>query len=266
MTVAVANTSNTSTFHYWLSRTNELADAMSNKAVTVGSNAAVGNAEITGYMFLTGIIANSVSGGNTTVIAPVYVTSNVFIVDSNIITIGNSTSNAYLKRTELNISNTFIANTTKILLGSNITFTTNDLTIGNSTVNTYVNSSTITINGVIINTSSSAVALPEVAILSMNTRTTGTSAQIVDSFEIATYRAAEYMLTIKDNAANGHQVNKLLVLYDGSDASITDYGIIFSNTDLGTFTANANATHCRLLLTPTIANSQVKGSKTFIVL
>ena len=28
MTITVANTSNTSTFEYWLNRTNELADAM----------------------------------------------------------------------------------------------------------------------------------------------------------------------------------------------------------------------------------------------
>lgn len=266
MTVSVANTFHTSTFHYWLNRTNELASAMSTKAVTVSSNAAVGNAEITGYIFLTGLVSNTIAGGNTTVTRPLYVGSNLVIIDSNILTIGNSTVNSYLTRTELNLSNTFIANTTKMLLGSNITFTTNDLTIGNSTVNTYINSSSVYINGVIVNTTASSLSLPEVSLSSINTASSGTSAQIVDSFAIATHRGGEYMLTIKDNVANGHQINKMIMLFDGSDVSVTDYGIVFSNTDLGTFTANANATHCRLILTPTSTNTQIKGLKTLIVI
>lgn len=265
MTVSVANTSNTNTFHYWINRTNELADAMSTKAVTVGSNAAVGNAEITGYMFLTGLVSNSIIGGNTTVTRSLYVGSNLFITDSNILTLGNSTVNTYLTKIELNLSNTFIANTTKMSLGSNVVITTNDLTIGNSTVNTYINSTSVYINGVIVNTSSSSLSLPEVSLSSINTVSSGTSAQIVDSFAIATHRGGEYMLTIKDNVANGHQINKLIMLYDGSVATITDYGVIVANTDLGTFTANANATHCRLILTPTSTNTQIKGLKTLIV-
>ena len=48
MTVTVANTSNTSTFQYWLDRTNELADAMTTKAVTVDSNSATGNVTVNG--------------------------------------------------------------------------------------------------------------------------------------------------------------------------------------------------------------------------
>lgn len=265
MTVSVANTSNTNTFHYWLNRTNELASAMSTTAVTVSSNAAVGNAEITGYMFLTGLVSNTIAGGNTTVTRPIYIGSNVIITDSNILTLGNSTVNSYLTRTELNLSNTFIANTTKMLLGSNVILTTNDLTIGNSTVNTYINSTSVYINGVIVNTTSSSFSIPEVTLLSINTTSTGTSAQIITSFDISTYRAGEYLLTIKNNSANGHQINKLLLLHDGSVATITDYGTIYSNADLGTFTSNANATHCRLIMTPTVSATQIKGLVTLVV-
>ena len=46
MTIAVANTSNTNTFEYWLNRTNELADAMSNKVITVNSNNKIGRAHV----------------------------------------------------------------------------------------------------------------------------------------------------------------------------------------------------------------------------
>ena len=63
MTVTVANTSNTNTFDYWRNRTNELAYAMTTYAVTAGSsNAAVGNAAITGNFN-----ANTITVGNSSV-------------------------------------------------------------------------------------------------------------------------------------------------------------------------------------------------------
>ena len=79
MTITVANTANTNTFDYWRNRTNELADAMTNKTVTVDSNTATGNAAITGTFS-----ANVLFLGNTTVNS----TSN-----STSIFISNSTSN-----------------------------------------------------------------------------------------------------------------------------------------------------------------------------
>jgi len=61
MTITVANTANTNTFDYWRNRTNELADAMTNKTLTVDSNTATGNAAITGTFS-----ANVLFLGNTT--------------------------------------------------------------------------------------------------------------------------------------------------------------------------------------------------------
>ena len=62
MTITVANTSNTNTFEYWVNRTNELADAMTNYVVTTDSNTATGNAAISGTMY-----ANAIKVGNSTV-------------------------------------------------------------------------------------------------------------------------------------------------------------------------------------------------------
>jgi len=67
MTVTVANTANTNTFDYWRNRTNELAYAMSALAVTAGgSNAAAGNAAITGNFTANAIIIGN-SSVNTTI-------------------------------------------------------------------------------------------------------------------------------------------------------------------------------------------------------
>lgn len=66
MTVTVANVANTNTFDYWRVRTNELADAMTNKVVTVETVATTGNAAITGTFTANVLAGNTVFLSNTT--------------------------------------------------------------------------------------------------------------------------------------------------------------------------------------------------------
>lgn len=69
MTVTVANTDITNTFDYWRNRTNELAFAMSNKAVTTNSSPAVGDASITGN-FKSNTVTIGLSDQNVIIKAP----------------------------------------------------------------------------------------------------------------------------------------------------------------------------------------------------
>ena len=66
MTALVQNTAITNTFDFWRNRTNELAYAMSNLAVTVNSNTAVGNAAISGT-FTANVISIANSSVNTSI-------------------------------------------------------------------------------------------------------------------------------------------------------------------------------------------------------
>lgn len=50
MVVNIANTGTSNTFEYWRLRTNNMANAFRTKAVTVGSNTAIGSAAVTGTM------------------------------------------------------------------------------------------------------------------------------------------------------------------------------------------------------------------------
>jgi hypothetical protein len=120
---------------------------------------------------------------------------------------------------------------------------------------------TITSNVAITDTE---LSINESVFSSINVQTSGTSEQIVDNFDLTTYQAAEYVVSIKDNAANGYQVSKLILLHDTGDAYVTEYGVIYSNGMLGTFSANANTTHSRLTVTPTQSNTQLKISRTLI--
>jgi hypothetical protein len=77
MTIAVANIDVTvDSFGQWITKTNALASAMSNNAVTTNSNTAVGNAAITGSFSAANVYANNISGGNNSVSANLSVVSN----------------------------------------------------------------------------------------------------------------------------------------------------------------------------------------------
>jgi hypothetical protein len=66
MTITVANTEITNTFDYWRVRTNELANAMTVNAVTVGGDPAEGDAEITGIFTANSLsIANNINLANS---------------------------------------------------------------------------------------------------------------------------------------------------------------------------------------------------------
>ena len=250
MTVYVANTSNTNTFGYLITRLNELSDAMSTKTITVETAATTGNAIVNGTILTTNIRTNSLSGGNSTNQYVLNVSSNMLFQETYLF-IGNSTVNSSINSTSIEIYQT---NTTN--LNTNTINTSNNISVGNSTSNVFVNSSSIYINGVLVGETPT-----------INVRTTGTSAQLVDYIDKVTYRAAEYFITLYDNNANNMQLSKVLLLHDsGSNSYLTEYGSIFSNSIVGSFSSNSNSTHFSLLITPISSNCQVKAKKTTIVI
>ncbi len=209
MTVNVANASNTNTLYYLRDRMNELAAAMSTKAITVNSNAATGNAVVNGVFVANTIVVNSgLRGGTETVANVLNVTSNVSI---------NSAS-------QLSISSGFVATSTSLKISG--------------TGNLTINASMISVNSVPI--------MPEFC----NTQISGNTTQIFDFWPLTSYRSGEYQISIKDNEANNYQISKVLVIHDdGISPLSTDYGVLYSNTQLAQFSANANSTHVRMLIT-----------------
>lgn len=183
--------------------------------------------------------------------------SNYVVTVSNPVN-GNAVVNGYVSSNVLvgstirggNLSVSGVLTVTSNLLVNGVSFT-----VGNSSVNTVINSTALIINSYQI--------LP--IIYSVNTQTSGTSAQLIDSFSKTTYRGADYVCTITDNSANAYQVNKLILVHDTGNSFLSSYGIVWSNTNLGSFSANANSTHVTLYFTPTISNSQIKAVKTLVV-
>lgn len=191
MTISVANVANTNTFDFWRNRTNELAVAMTVKALTAESNTTAGNAA------LSGTFTANVLAGNT-----VY--------------LSNSTSNV-----TISVPNTVQKSSGTYYLNANGSWTP-----------------------VVSPTTTGSIDI------------TSTASNTVDSYAIATYKAVEYTMFLK-NTSNSYQVSKLLTYHNIGGAFVTEYSMLNSNGVLGTFNAYSNTTHVIINCTPTTATTNV---------
>jgi hypothetical protein len=136
---------------------------------------------------------------------------------------------------------------------------TSDVTTG--IVNLYTGTTTGTIN------IGSATSVVEMGIVELNNQlrissaeTTGitTTATAVSIFATATYRSAKYTVQVECTAGTDvgkHQVSEILMLQDGTTATMTDYAVIRTGNNLVTFTADISAPNARLLATATAGNT-----------
>jgi len=96
------------------------------------------------------------------------------------------------------------------------------------------------------------------------TATAGTSATTIDTFAVATYSAAKYIVQLK-NAGGDIEVIEVLVAVDGANnVYLTEYADVQSNGELGTTNAVLSGTDVLLQVTAAAANTAVKVSKTYI--
>lgn len=89
--------------------------------------------------------------------------------------------------------------------------------------------------------------------------TTTTANNVVDSFPKASYRSAKY--TVQITSGSDYHVTEVLLLHDGTDVFITEYGTIYTNASLGNVTAAINSANVELLVAPTNSLSVVKTKR-----
>ena len=85
--------------------------------------------------------------------------------------------------------------------------------------------------------------------------TSSTSAETVDTFALATFRSAEYTVSI--TSGSDYQSSKLLVLHDGTTASVTEFGTLRTGSNLVTFEADISGSDVRLRGTSTSSGSVI---------
>ena len=141
----------------------------------------------------------------------------------------------------------------------------NTVRVSNSTVNVVISVPTsvqIANGSFFLNANGSWSSAPT-PLANGTLTTTGTGAQLLDSFAISTTRGAEYFISIRNNNANAYQATKVLTMHNNVAAFSTEYATMLSNTSLGVFDANvaANATHVTFYITPTSSNTTVNYTK-----
>lgn len=107
-----------------------------------------------------------------------------------------------------------------------------------------------------------SIALPD-ALVGSALATAGTSATTIDTFAVATYTAAKYVIQMKKGT--DIEVIEMLVAVDGSNnVYVTEYADVQSNGELGTTNAVYDNGNVLLQVTAAAADTSVKVSKTYI--
>jgi hypothetical protein len=96
------------------------------------------------------------------------------------------------------------------------------------------------------------------------TTSTTASNQVVDTFAIATYRSAKYVISVTDPVNSAYQATEIMLLHDGANTYSTEYATLLSNTSLATFSSDISSGNVRLLVTPAVSNVQINVTKTLV--
>lgn len=88
-----------------------------------------------------------------------------------------------------------------------------------------------------------------------STTTTATTQVALDSFAIASYTTARYIVSVT-SGSNYHSV-EIVISHNGTTADILEYGELLSGSSLTTFSADINSGNARLLITPASSTSTI---------
>lgn len=75
----------------------------------------------------------------------------------------------------------------------------------------------------------------------------------VDTWAIATYRSAKYLIQITQGS--NYQLSEILVLHNGTTTTMNEYGVLETNSSLATFTSDISGGNVRLLVTMSSATA-----------
>lgn len=83
-----------------------------------------------------------------------------------------------------------------------------------------------------------------------------TSNQVLDTISATTFRSVKYQIQV--TSSTSYHVTEVVVVHDGADTFVTEYGTITTGASLATFTADVSSGNVRLLTTPANAITTYK--------
>lgn len=126
------------------------------------------------------------------------------------------------------------------------------ITISKWSVDIYVTSSLET----------RTIVLNDVTISSSNTTTTTNSAnQILDLVSTTSYRSVKYLIQV--TSGSDYQTSEIMMLHNGSDAFISEYGLVYTGSLLMDYYADVSGGNARLLMSPINNINTINVYKTY---
>lgn len=254
MAIPVQNTALTNTVDFLINRVNDLANNMTLWTLTTDGNTSStipnGNCSVNGSFLAVG----QITVGNTTVNAQVF-GANSTVVANSVNTVKLSTNNLTVN-TSLTLGNT----TVNTVVNSSAFFT------GNSTASIILNAPTAAqvSNGQYYHNANGSWSFLQGA--TYQTNTAGTTLQLIDSWLIASFRTADYIVHVEDLNNNNHTSTRLFTIHDNTNGFITEYATLATNSAIGTFSVSTNTTAFLLNFTPNagFANTTIRYIRTLL--
>lgn len=105
--------------------------------------------------------------------------------------------------------------------------------------------------------------LTEADFLSNNISTVSNSAnQVIDMFSTSLYRSVKYLIQV--TSSTDYQISEILLIHNGSDSFITEYGTLTTNGTLASYDSDINSSNVRLLISPNNNVNDINIVKTLI--
>ena len=91
--------------------------------------------------------------------------------------------------------------------------------------------------------------------ISISQTTASTNQVAILTFAHASFAAAEVLVTATESGER--HITKLLITHDGITAVATEYGLVYTNTELATFDVSISGTNLELRTTPVSSSSTI---------
>ena len=117
---------------------------------------------------------------------------------------------------------------------------------------------TTAVSGTVEIVSLSALTLANQGVV-LSPLTATTANQVVDTIVASTYRSVKYIVQMTQGT--NYHVTEVLIIHDGTNTYMTEYGTMFTNTSLGTISSDVSGGNLRLLVTPVSTNTTINAHK-----
>jgi hypothetical protein len=85
------------------------------------------------------------------------------------------------------------------------------------------------------------------------------SATVIDNFDATVWRMVKYIISVKHTAsgANKFYATEMTILVDGTDVSVSEYGTIDNDGNIGTISVSRVANTVNLTVTPVVGTTPI---------